>query len=244
MSKRAYPLKPVIEHAFDNANSVVFEIDLDRVTKKNFKEEFSRTAVYPPGQSLSQHLSPETIDVLNTILPVYGLSLKKVERFKPWFLAEVLSTRTLEMAGFSNDLGVDLHFFRKARAVGKPILGLETVRDQARIFDRMDDTENEQYLISTLYGLPAYPAVMQNLVNAWTAGDVQTLDRLVNEDKRADQESHDALFSRRNSRWLPEIERFAHGQGNYLIIVGAGHLVGEDGVVAQLKRAGYSVDQL
>ncbi|MBV8330906.1 MAG: TraB/GumN family protein, partial [Verrucomicrobia bacterium] len=139
MSKRAYPLKPVIEHAFDNANAVVFEIDLDRVMNKNFKEEFSRTAVYPPGQSLSRHLSPETIDVLNTILPVYGLSLKKVERFKPWFLAEVLSTRTLEMAGFSNDLGVDLHFYRKARAVGKPVLGLETVRDQARIFDRMDD---------------------------------------------------------------------------------------------------------
>jgi uncharacterized protein len=244
MSKRAYPLKPVIEHAFDNANAVVFEIDLDRVTKRNFKEEFGRTALYPSGQSLSKHLSPETIDVLNTILPVYGLSLRKVERFKPWFLAEVLSTRTLEMAGFSNDLGVDLHFYRKARVVGKPVLGLETVRDQAQIFDRMDDAENEQYLLTTLYGLPEYPALMQDLVNAWTAGDVGTLDRLVNEDKRADRESHDALFSRRNSRWLPEIERFAHGNGNYLIIVGAGHLVGEDGVVAQLKRAGYSVDQL
>ena len=46
------------------------------------------------------------------------------------------------------------------------------------------------------------------------------------------------------SKWMPEIERFAHESGNYLIIVGAGHLVGDDGVVAQLKRAGYSVQQL
>jgi uncharacterized protein YbaP (TraB family) len=43
---------------------------------------------------------------------------------------------------------------------------------------------------------------------------------------------------------MPEIERFAHANGNYLIIVGTGHLVGDDGVVAQLKRAGYSVQQL
>ena len=244
LSKQAYPLKPVLEHAFDDANQVVFEIDLTCFTRKSFKEEFSRTAYYPPGQSLSKKLTPRTIELLNRILPLYGWSLQKVERVKPWFLAEALSSRTLEMAGFSDQFGIDLYFYRKAKAAGKPVLGLETLRDQAEIFDRFNDEQNEQYLLSTLSGLPAYAEMIRQLVSAWRNGDVESLDRLLNQDKRADPATHDVLFSRRNSKWLPEIERFAHGDANYLIIVGAGHLVGEDGVVAQLRRAGYSVQQL
>jgi uncharacterized protein len=148
------------------------------------------------------------------------------------------------MVGFSDRLGIDLYFYRKAKAAGKPVLGLETLRDQAEIFDRFNDEQNEQYLLSTLSGLPAYAEMIRQLVSAWRDGDVESLDRLLNQDKRADPVTHDVLFSRRNSKWLPEIERFAHRDANYLIIVGAGHLVGEDGVVAQLRRAGYSVHQL
>jgi len=244
LSKQAYPLKPVLERAFDDANQVVFEIDLTQFSPKSFQQEFKRTALFPSGQSLSKKISPGTIELLKSVLPDYGLTLNKVERFKPWFLAEWLSSRTLEMAGFSDRLGVDLYFYHKAIAAGKPVLGLETLRDQAQIFDRFNDEENELYLVSTISGLPAYAVMVRRLVDAWQDGDVQLLDQLLNQDKRSDPATHDVLFSKRNSKWMPEIERFAHESGNYLIIVGAGHLVGDDGVVAQLKRAGYSVQQL
>jgi uncharacterized protein len=244
LSKHAYPLKPALERAFEDANQVVFEIDLTRFTPKSFRQEFQRTALYPSGQSLSKKLSPETIELLKSILPAYGLTLDKVEHFKPWFLAEWLSSRALEMAGFSDEFGVDFYFYHKAKAAGKPVLGLETLRDQAQIFDSFNDEENELYLVSTISGLPAYAVMVRRLVDAWKNGDVRLLDQLLNQDKRSDPTTHNVLFSKRNSKWLPEIERFAHESGNYLIIVGAGHLVGEDGVVAQLKRAGYSVQQL
>jgi uncharacterized protein YbaP (TraB family) len=181
---------------------------------------------------------------LNNLLPLYGLSLKKVARFKPWFLAETLSSRTLEAVGFSDQLGIDLYFYRKAQSAGKPVLGLETLRDQAEIFGQFNDEQNEQYLLSTVSGLPAYAEMIRHLVEAWRNGDVRALDRLLNQDKRADPVTHDVLFSKRNSKWIPEIERLAHKNENYLIIVGAGHLVGDDGVVALLRRAGYSVQQL
>jgi uncharacterized protein len=243
LSKQAYPLKPALERAFDDADQVVFEIDLSRFDRKSFSKEFSRTAFYPPGQSLSSKLTPQTIELLNSVLPGYGLSLKGVEHLRPWFLAEALGSRTLERAGFTDQFGIDLYFYHKAKAAGKPVLGLETLRDQAEIFDRFDDRQNEQYLLSTLSGLPEYVEMIRQLVNAWKDGDVRLLDRLLNQDKQADPITHETLFSRRNSKWMPEIERFAHGDGNYLVIVGAGHLVG-DGVVAQLRRAGFSVQQL
>jgi uncharacterized protein YbaP (TraB family) len=100
------------------------------------------------------------------------------------------------------------------------VLGLETLRDQAEIFDRFNDEQNEQYLLSTLSGLPSYAKMIRQLVGAWKDGDVQLLDRLLNQDKLADPATQDVLFARRNSKWVPEIERFAHGDVNYLIIVG------------------------
>ena len=244
LSKHAYPLKPALERAFDDANQVVFEIDLTQFTPTSFRQEFKRTALYPSGQSLSKKLSPGTIELLKSVLPDYGLTLDKVERFKPWFLAEWLSSRALEMAGFSDQLGVDFYFYHKAKAAGKPVLGLETLRDQAQIFDSFNDQESELYVVSTISGLPAYAVMVGRLVDAWKNGDVGLLDQLLNQDKRSDPTTHDVLFSKRNSKWMPEIERFAHENGNYLIIVGAGHLVGDDGVIAQLKRAGYAVQQL
>jgi hypothetical protein len=244
LSRKNYPLKPELNNAFDNSGRVVFEIDLGRFTTKNFRREFRQTALYPARQSLSKKISPETIELLKVVLPAYGLTLKRVERLKPWFIAEWLSSRTLEMAGFSESLGVDIYFFHRARAAGKPVFGLETLRDQARIFDHFNDEENERYLLGTLATLASYPTSVGRLVDAWQSGNVALLDKILNQDKHSDPLTHEALFSERNTKWVPEIEALSHESENYLVIVGAGHLVGEDGVVAQLKRAGYSVKQM
>jgi uncharacterized protein len=244
LSQKCYPLKPALDRAFEDSRRVVFEIDLNRFTSASFRQEFRKTALYPPGQSLSKKISPETAELLKQVLPVYGLTLGRVEHLRPWFIAEWLSSRTLEMAGFSESLGVDIYFFRKARATGKPVLGLETLRDQAQIFDRFSDEENERYLVRTLATLATYPLAINRLVSAWQNGNVDMLDEILNRDKHSDPVTHKALFSERNTKWLPEIEALAHKDENYLIIVGAGHLVGEDGVVAQLKRVGYSVEQM
>jgi uncharacterized protein len=244
LSQKSYPLKPALNRAFDDSQRIVFEIDLNRFTTTSFRQEFRRTALYPPGESLSKKISPETAELLKEVLPVYGLTLKRVERLKPWFIAEWLSSRTLEMAGFSESLGVDIYFFRKARATGKPVLGLETLRDQAQIFDHFSDEENERYLVGTLATLATYPSSIGRLVAAWRNGNVALLDEILNQDKHSDPATHKALFSERNTKWLPEIKALARKYENYLIIVGAGHLVGDDGVVAQLKRAGYSVEQM
>jgi uncharacterized protein len=244
LSQKSYPLKPALSQAFNDSERVVFEIDLTRFTKTSFQREFGRTALYPAGESLLQKVSPLTVKLLKEVLPVYDLTLKRVERLKPWFIAEWLSSRTLEMAGFSDSLGVDVYFFRKARAAGKPVLGLETLRDQARIFERLSDEENERYLLETIATLASYPAATSRLVNAWQNGNVRLLDEILNHDKNSDPVTHKALFSERNAKWLPEIEALAQKNENYLVIVGAGHLVGDDGVVAQLRQNGYLVEQM
>ena len=158
-------------------------------------------------------------------------------------LGELITSRYTELSGFREDLGVDRYFYSQAKNSRKPVLGLETVRDQARVLTS-DDTSGEAHLIEAIASLPAAKAILDELVVAWKDGRIKTLDRLLNQDEWNDPKSFESMFVQRNQKWLPQIERFLEGDGNYLVIVGSGHLVGDHGLVRALEGQGYHVKQL
>jgi uncharacterized protein len=244
LPRSAYPLRPALEHAFSNSERLVFEINIGTVTRSSLRAEATRAGFYPPGQSLSKNVSPQTLLLLREVLPNFGLTLKKVNRLRPSFLAQMLETRILAQAGYSPDYGVDLYFYRRAVIARKPVMGLETLRDQTNLFRGLTPSQDEQYLVRTIRALPYYPALVGSMVDAWRNGNIAQLDRFINQGLKMNPWEHQTLLVRRNSIWLPQIEHFAQDRHNYLIVVGAGHLIGNDGLVAQLKRAGYPVEQL
>ena len=239
----AYPLHPALQQAFNNSQRVVFEVDLNAVSQQAVLREFEEVGVYPPGDNLEHHVSPATIRLVKQVLAKLGISYKKARRFKPALLGELITSRYTELAGFREDLGVDRYFFAQAKNTRKPVLGLETVRDQARVLSS-DDASGEARLVEAIVSLPAAKAILDELVVAWKAGRINTLDRLLNQDEWNDPKSFESMFSQRNQKWLPQIERFLESDGNYLVIVGSGHLVGDHGLVRALQGRGYHVKQL
>ena len=243
MPASAYPLHPALQQAFNNSQRVVFEVDLNTVSQQAVLREFEEIGVYPPGDNLEHHVSPATIRLVKQVLAKLGISYKKAIRFKPALLGELITSRYTELAGFREDLGVDRYFFSQAKTTRKPVLGLETVRDQARVLSS-DDASGEAQLVEAIVSLPAAKAILEELVVAWKAGRINTLDRLLNQDEWSDPKSFESMFLLRNQKWLPQIERFLEGDGNYLVIVGSGHLVGDHGLVRALQGRGYQVKQL
>jgi uncharacterized protein len=239
----AYPLHPALQQAFNNSQRVVFEVDLNTVSEQAVLREFEEIGVYPPGDNLEHHVSPATIRLVKQVLAKLGISYKKAIRFKPALLGELITSRYTELAGFREDLGVDRYFYSQAKNTRKPVLGLETVRDQARVLSS-DDASGEARLVEAIVSLPAAKAILDELVIAWKAGRINTLDRLLNQDEWNDPKSFESMFLQRNQKWLPQIERFLEGDGNYLVIVGSGHLVGDHGLVRALQGRGYQVKQL
>jgi uncharacterized protein YbaP (TraB family) len=244
LPQSAYPFKAALQKAFKASARVAFEIDLSAATSHDVTKEFERAGWYPSGDALSRHVSAETKLLLERVLPALGSSWERVQHLRPWFIAELVSSRYLQAAGFRDDLGVDEYFYREARAEGKPVQGLETLRDQAQILTGFTDQDSEDYLRSTLTGLPASSAMLQVLVLAWRNGQIGLLDRLLNQNKSADPTAFRMMFSDRNAKWLPIVEGFTHAKKNVMVIVGAGHLVGEEGLVQTLRRHGYKVRQL
>jgi hypothetical protein len=239
----AYPLHPALQQAFNNSQRVVFEVDLNTVSQEAVLREFEEVGLYPPGDNLEHHVSPATIKLVKEVLESLGISYKKARRFKPALLGELITSRYTELAGFREDLGVDRYFYSQAKNSRKPVFGLETVRDQARVLTS-DDASGEAHLVEAIASLPAAKAILDELVVAWKDGRIHTLDRLLNQDEWSDPKSFESMFLQRNQKWLPQIERFLQGEGNYLVIVGSGHLVGDHGLVRTLAGRGYQVKQL
>jgi uncharacterized protein len=218
-------------------------VDLNTVSQEAVLREFEEVGVYPPGDNLEHHVSPATIKMVKQVLATLGISYKKARRFKPALLGELITSRYTELSGFREDLGVDRYFYSQAKASHKPVLGLETVRDQAKVLSS-DDSSGEARLVEAIASLPAARAILDELVVAWKDGRIKTLDRLLNQDEWNDPKTFESMFLQRNQKWLPQIERFLQGNGNYLVIVGSGHLVGDHGLVRALQGQGYQVKQL
>ena len=243
LPKSAYPLHRALERAFADSQQVAFEVDISRATGGQVRQAFSLIGTYPRGDDLSHHVSPLTLQVVKLACAQLGVSYEKAKRFKPNLLAELLTLRYTELAGFREDLGVDIYFYQRAKTLKKPIFGLETVSDQANVLVQ-SEKKGEQHLLFTIASLPEYKTALSEMVEAWRNGQVGVLDQFLNQDERNDPEMFYRMFAKRNARWLPQIERLTHENFNCLVIVGAGHLVGQHGLIETLRQRGYRIEQL
>jgi uncharacterized protein len=243
LPKTVYPLHPALERAFADSQQVAFEVDIGRATGGRVRQAFSEIGIYPRGDDLSHHVSPLTLQIVKLACAQLGVSYEKAKRFKPSLLAELLTLRYTELAGFREDLGVDIYFYQRAKALNKPIFGLETISDQANVLQQ-NEKKGEQQLLFTIGSLPEYKVALTEMVEAWRNGQVDVLDRFLNQDERNDPEMFYRMFAKRNARWLPQIERLTRENFNCLVIVGAGHLVGSHGLIETLRHRGYRIEQL
>jgi uncharacterized protein len=243
LPKSVYPLHPALERAFADSQQVAFEVDIGRATGGQVRQAFGEIGTYPRGDDLSHHVSPLTLQIVKLACAQLGVSYEKAKRFKPSLLAELLTLRYTELAGFQEEFGVDIYFYQRAKALNKPIFGLETVSDQANVL-LQNEKKGEQHLLFTIGSLPEYKIALTEMVEAWRNGQVDVLDRFLNQDESNDPEMFYRMFAKRNARWLPQIERLTHENFNCLVIVGAGHLVGNHGLIETLRHRGYRIEQL
>ena len=98
--------------------------------------------------------------------------------------------------------------------------------------------------MQTLEDAGEIPDVLDDLIVAWRAGDTDSMERELVDGMQDQPELYEQLLVQRNENWSRQIAEFANDSKDYLIIVGAMHLVGEDSVLQMLDDMGYSSKQL
>jgi uncharacterized protein YbaP (TraB family) len=157
--------------------------------------------------------------------------------------AGLLVQLQLHQLGFEPEWGVDAYFYRRARKYGKTVVPLETIGEQLEALQSLSDRGGDALIQATLEDVAALRTGLRDLIRAWKGGELERLDTLVNGSFHDRPEVYQRLIIDRNLAWMPKIETLAGGDVPALVIVGSGHLVGPDGLVAMLQAKGYRVVQ-
>src|SRR3954464_3715377 len=244
MSASFYPLNPALDAAFKDADLLVEEVDLAQMTDPMAQMAMLTRGMLPSGQSLDKVLSPATLALVNKTTADMGGAAGPLMRFKPWMLAIALQGMELAKAGFDPALGLDQHFYEQAKEGGKTVQGLETVDYQISRFDQLTLEQQDRMLAETPKQLATEPRTVGKLGDEGKSGDVAALERIALADVKSDPAMYQRLLVERNKNWMPQIEALFARRGRALVVVGAAHLIGPDGLIAMLRAKGYTVEQL
>ncbi len=243
--KSFYPLNPAVMAAFERSPVLLVEVDDAKITLEKRQEMMARYGLYPEDETLKNHLSERTLAVLQQLLDEFVLPFESVQHHKPGFLATVLMVLQAQKLGYSGDLGIDAYFMERARG-HKTIREIEDFEFQMRLLGSMP--EDDEVLYQNFSTMKHYRELWEGMIDAWKRGDgAQLYELSVARELREHPELlpyYRMLFFDRHPRMLQSVEDCVVRKETCFVVVGAGHLEGEQGLVAGLKRMGYTVSQL
>jgi uncharacterized protein len=198
-----------------------------------------------PAHALTGKLDPTARARLMAVAAALGAPMAQLEPLRPWFAAVQLSTLRLVRAGYDPNAGVDLELKALAAAQGKASAGFETAEQGFRTLADLPEPLQVRFLLATLDEADKGPASLDQVVEAWSAGDVERLQKLIGESLRLKYpELYGPVFVERNRAFAARIEALLKGKGIYFVAIGAGHLVGADSVQADLAKDGFVAARL
>lgn len=242
-----YPLSPVIENAYADSQKLVVEADVSKPLDADLSKLMGELSRYDTGQTLASELPQDIYTDLVAALKLVKLEEAHVKDVRPWSVSITLMTRYLGQLGILPRYGIDLHFLQKAVQQNKPILELESAEEQLRMLGSLNDKQQAQFLRYTLIDLHNADAIVSDMLRAWELGDTQAMARFVFDLKDGDPAMTkilDIMFYQRNRRMADKILSYLGDDKNYFVVVGAGHLVGEQSILTLLQRRGYRAFQM
>jgi len=239
-----YPLPSAFDSAYEQADVLIMEIDMDDIDPFATQAAFVSYGVLQDDRTLEDLMGAEHYSRAAAAAAAIDIPLEMLGKTEPWYAAMTAEIMVLNRIGFDPTLGIEMHMTAKAIGDSKPIEGFETIEEQIQFLDGMSMQAQRDMLVSTLEQGAELSELMDELIDAWHRGDIAFLENVMLSELAEHQELNKAIVVDRNKRWVEQIDTLLDDDENYLIIVGALHLVGENGVPRQLARRGTPVRQL
>lgn len=243
LRERDHPLPGVLYEAYDDAEVLFMELDFDDVDPVADQTLIRELGMLANGRRLADILGPALYAKASRLAEEAAVPLGLLEYAEPWFAAVNVEMMLLMRAGFSQDQGIEAHFAARAAIDQKEIFGFETTAEQLGFLDSLSiEAQKDMFIQSLVEGI-SIGEVMDSLVEAWHRGDTQFMEENLLADMQEMPELNQVIVVDRNIAWTNRIEDMLDDGDDYLVIVGALHLVGNSGVPALLQQRGYAVRQ-
>jgi uncharacterized protein YbaP (TraB family) len=234
-----------VREALASADEVWTEIEISPQADERTQALAMRLGAAPADRPLSSWLTPDENEDLDSLTVRLGVPRAYLETMRPWMAGLTLSLLPIMRAGYDPASGVDRAIDAYGEANGKTMRAFETPELQMSFFAGLDDETQRAFLREAIEEAEQGPAMIAEMTTAWEQGDLETLERSVIEDTREHYPGvYEALFVRRNAAWMEVLTHELAGSGVDFVAVGAGHLLGPDGLVRQLQARGYTVERV
>ncbi|MCY4532882.1 MAG: TraB/GumN family protein [Gammaproteobacteria bacterium] len=246
MKEDMYPLPYPITAAFNESDVVVFEIDLTEMDEIEIANLMEQQGIYTPPATISDDLSPETLELLNDYLEEEGIKLDQVSQMKPWMLSLYISIMDLEQLGFKTELGLDQHLNQKAMDQDKETDGLETAAQQISFLSGEHMEIQDLSLRAYLSERHQVQEETGKMISAWRSGDADGLYELAIDqilEYPELQNQMDRLILERNLNMVQKIRGYLDTQRKFMVVAGALHMGGPEGII-QLLSEDFTVEQI
>jgi len=237
-----YPLNSEIEKAFDDSECIVVEADLQNADSMKLQLLIIKKGMYPEGETLKENIPENLYDRLEEEFKKLGLPLESMNRMRPWFVALTLTALRMKQLGFDESLGIDMYFLKKAKDK-KEIFELESADFQVNLLSGFSKELQALFLQEALEDQSTLKEEMEKMISYWKTGNVEKMTSFLSRTRRKHPELEPVfvkLIDERNVGMTGKIEGYLKKTKTYFVIVGAGHLVGERGIVSLLKAKGFA----
>ena len=239
--------KSVLE-SFDKADVAFFELpedDLDADPAAMFGK-LTPFMLLQGNDLITNYLSTDEIQQVAKLLP--DMPDQAILKFRPWVLDMFLDLKDGNDAGMTADYGVDLRLVKRGKTQGKTQLGLEELEEQIGFLSSDPIEVQAKRLKKNLSDRRTKPneAAEQTakLLQNWVDGDVDALEKDFAEYRKDDPEFYDRLNGQRNRAWMTKLTPYLGKSQTVFVTVGTMHLIGDDGLVKLMQKAGYKVERV
>ena len=241
-----YPLPDVVEQALINSPQLVVEVNLLNLGM-DAQQIIFRHAGLPDNLSLTDVISSKTYSTLTEQANGNNVPVAAFSRFQPWYVTLTLVEAEIRKTDLRQQLGLDLYFLKRAAAIKKPVRELETLDSQLALFSSIAFADQEKFLSQTLADIQKSRDYLKAAADAWMSGDVHMLSKTLIEPFQTHQETtqlFDTMFTQRNIKMTTTITDYLESGESAFVVVGVGHMLGEQGIVQLLTARGFGVRRI
>ena len=239
-----HPLPSIIDAAYEDAEVLVMELDMDDLDAAATQRLFNENGILRDGTTLRDLMGEQLYQRAAIAAEANDIPIDLLAKSEPWLAAITVEMMALYRIGFDPKLGVELHMTSLAVKDGKPIEGLEAMEEQLAFLDGLSLDAQRYMLLQALEDSATMRESIDEMIHAWRYGDTEFLESELLDSVAKHEELSDALVTNRNRRWVSKIDEFLDDPDDYLVIVGALHLVGKAGVPNLLAEKGVTIRQL
>jgi uncharacterized protein len=222
--------------ALDQTKLLVLELDMD---DPSMQMQMMKYMNMKDGIELADLVSEDDYTTLKAFAnEELGMSVEFIKNMKPFIISSMMYPKLIDC----NMQSFEIELMKVSKSQNEEVMGLETIEEQLSIFDEIPYQEQVKDLIkSAKENLAEDKKLFAKMMEIYNKQDIELLLTIITNSESSFSAHTEKLLFKRNQNWIPKIIAHAKNQPTFFG-VGAAHLAGEQGVIALLRNAGYTIE--